>query len=281
MNWIYIAIISIVAISVANIFQRVAMKDEHSNPLVASVFFLLTIGALSGVYAILTREYNAPPVGEYAINFIISTVFYAAGTYAYFKAAKGLEASTLIILSAMGGLVSIVAAGIFLQETITSKQLFGTVLIFLAILIVSNKAKGDKAAFYWGLSGASLYGLAVINDTFIIQSYNPAAYTSIMSFLPAILLLLLNSKLVPQFRTLFKWQYLKNILIYSFFYAIQAISYYSALLSGAMASQMAAIFKAEIILTILLSVIFLKETDRLRNKILSGILVTIGILLVK
>ena len=62
-------------------------------------------------------------------------------------------------------------------------------------------------------------------------------------------------------------------------YAVQAITYYEAIGHGANASQVAPIIKSEIVLTVFLATIILKETDNLSRKIVSAILVTIGVFL--
>lgn len=66
----------------------------------------------------------------------------------------------------------------------------------------------------------------------------------------------------------------------SFFTAGQAIAYYFALAKGP-ASQIAPIGQSQVILTIILAAIILKEKDNLLRKILAGILVTIGVILLK
>ena len=72
---------------------------------------------------------------------------------------------------------------------------------------------------------------------------------------------------------------IQHLLLYSFFYAIAAITYYVALTSGATVSQMAPISRASIITTVLLAAIFLKEKQGLRKKLVSACMVSVGILL--
>jgi len=57
---------------------------------------------------------------------------------------------------------------------------------------------------------------------------------------------------------------------------VQAVTYYLALESGAMASQMAILFKTEIILTIILAAVFLHERSHLLRKFVATVLVLVG-----
>jgi len=70
------------------------------------------------------------------------------------------------------------------------------------------------------------------------------------------------------------------MLVFTFFYAIQAITYYLAINSGAALSQMAPISKASIVLTVFLSFVFLKETENIKTKLLALAVVLIGVFLV-
>lgn len=71
------------------------------------------------------------------------------------------------------------------------------------------------------------------------------------------------------------------MLFLTIFYSAQAVAYYLALQVGANASQLAPIYKSNIILTVLLAVIFLKEKENLTRKLSSAALVTIGVLMIK
>ena len=76
-------------------------------------------------------------------------------------------------------------------------------------------------------------------------------------------------------------KFLKNLSLLGIFYSAQAVAYYIALQSGRNASQIAPIYKSNIILTVLLAVIFLKERKNICSKLFAGMLVTLGVLLIK
>lgn len=74
--------------------------------------------------------------------------------------------------------------------------------------------------------------------------------------------------------------FLKKMLTLGVFTSAQAIAYYFALAKGP-ASQIAPIGQSQVIITILLAVIILKERDNLLRKMVAAILVTIGVLLLR
>lgn len=281
MTWFLFALISICAMAVANIYQKLAMKEEESDPLAAAIFFQFVLAGIMGIFAWF-YGFQAPPFSQFPFNFAISAVFYAAGTLLIFKAIKEIEASELAILTAFSAIVTIAGAIIFLGETFSLRQGLGMALIIAAIILVQKKTGlSGRRGMWLALAGESCYAVAVVSDTHILKVYDAVSYTPVMSLLPGIILLALNPQVAGKFKQYAKISYIKNLALFSFFYGIQAVCYYAALNMGANASQMAPLFRAEIILTVILAVIFLKEKDNLWIKFLSAAIAAVGIVLIK
>jgi uncharacterized membrane protein len=279
MNWLIFALISIVSISVANMYQRLAMRQDESDPIGASILFFFVLTVITGVFAVF-KGFVIPPFSQYPFQFAFSCICYALGTIALFRAAKYLDASEMQILSGFGTLVAILGGVLLLGEHIGIKQGIGIILIFSAVFLVQKRhtVSKNKGALY-AIVGACLYGLALISDTFVLRTYDAVSYVVVTSFVPGILLLIAYPKTIRRIHTYFT-KSMKDVLIYGFFYSIQAISYYAALHYGANLSQMAPFFKAEVLLTVLLAAIFLKEKKHLPLYLLGAALVTVGAILI-
>lgn len=102
-----------------------------------------------------------------------------------------------------------------------------------------------------------------------------------INFLIGTLLLIYYPKTIKQWRSFAKPDFVKSMLPLGIFTTIQAVAYYLALGSGGNASQVGPILQAQVVLTVVLAVIFLKERDFIYRKILASILVTIGVLLIR
>jgi uncharacterized membrane protein len=72
---------------------------------------------------------------------------------------------------------------------------------------------------------------------------------------------------------------MKPLILYCFFYGIQAITYYAALENGALASRMTVIYKSEIFITVMLAAIFLNERSNMKQKLFATVISTIGVIL--
>lgn len=253
------------------------MKNNTSDPYASSIIFQLILAFLTGIYA-LTKGINIPPTNLWGY-FFISTLLYSFGTLSYFKALKIIGASESIILASIGGIVTIISAYFFLGERLTLIQIFGFILTLIAIGLISFEKRkiNVRKGIIFSIIGTSLYGLAVTSDTYILYSFDAISYTPIMSLLPGILLFVLKPSSIYQIKKTLQSNVMKPLILYCLFYGIQAITYYLALENGGTASKMSIFTKSDIILTVILATIFLKERRNLSRKILATIIVSLGV----
>jgi len=282
MNWFIWGIISIVTTAVANLLQRVIMREKDSDVFGTTVIFQFATAALTGIFA-FWKGFVLPPIGQYFGNFLAATLLWGLGSLSLFKAYQTLGSSEIAILSSLGAVVTIISSIALLGESFSTGKGIGTVLILTSIFLVTER-KGKlsfKKGTIYALITVLLYGLAVTNDAFILRTYDAISYTSVALFLPGVLLLALRPRAIASFKRLKNMTFTKHMLFLTLFYSTQAVAYYLALQAGANASQLAPIYKSNIVLTVLLAIIFLKEKENLARKLLSAALVTIGVLMIK
>lgn len=280
MSWIWFALVSVLAFSTSALLQRLVMRQDHSDPVTSSVIFQLTMAGITFLFA-LFMGFNFPPV-QLIPYFIVSATLYAFGTLFFFRAAKELEASELSILAGSGALVTIAASYVFLGERFTGIQMFGVVLILLAVVVVN--VRSEKIAFthgiWMGLLGNTCYALAVVSDGLILRQFDTFSFLPFMNILPATILLLTFPRKIPKLARDIRHIDLK-LLAYSAVYVLAAETFYYPLKIGALVSQMSTILKATTITTVLLAMIFLKEKSHPWKKLIGAILTTAGIILIR
>ena len=279
MSWYILAIINVVSISVGALFQKLSMKEDTSDPVASSIIFQFLLGFITLCYALI-QGFHLPSLFLLPF-FILSGSLYAIGTVAFFKAFKFIGASEVTVIGGAGVIMTIVASFVFLHDKLTLLQILGVFLILSAVVAVNitkQKFKLNSGSFL-GLLGTTAYGLAVVNDSYIIRHYDAVSYLPLISFVPGILLLL---RYIRRIRSIIRTARSINInlIIFIILYSIQAISFYSALQVGALVSQISAISRASIILTVILATFFLKEREHILLKIIASILTTTGVLLV-
>jgi len=280
MHWLIFGALNVTGFSVAAIFQRMAMKKDDSDPVTSTIIFQFLLCFTSAIVAAFIG-FHLPPSNVW-LAIVFTGMLYAYGTLSFFRAIKTIEASEMSILGSFGTLITVILSYFFLQERLNVTQLAGILLILSAVIIINynrNKLRLTTGTWY-ALLGASCYGTAVIFDTYIVKFYDAVSFLPFGSFVIGIILLLSFprsiGKLAHDVRKIDR-----NLLIYSVLYTFAALMFYLPLQFGTYVSQLSAVGRVSIILTIILAAIFLKERSHVGKKILGAILTTIGIFLIK
>lgn len=281
MSWFVLILLSTFIVSFANILQKSLMKDDKSDPISYSIIFAFLLGIINFIIA-LFFGFHFPVLSLSIIFFPIAAILWGLGTVLFFKALQLLESSEVTILASVRSLVTIAAALLFLGETFSMQKLLGTIIILVSIFIVTNLKGGIKfnKGIYYTFGMALFYGLAIACDVVNLRSIDPLSYLAIINILIGIILLMIFPKAILKMEVLKSKSFLKKMLTLGVFTSAQAIAYYFALAKGP-ASQIAPIGQSQVIITILLAVIILKERDNLLRKMVAAILVTIGVLLLR
>lgn len=282
MNWLFFALLSAITLSIANLLQRVMMKQESSNVLAYSIVFQFLCAIIVGIFSFF-KGFVMPPVTHMPINFLLMAIFYGLGTFLLFKALQFAEASEVTIITASRSLITIISAVIFLKESFGFANLIGTFCILGAVFLIAKKPKDislRKGALY-AVGMALCYGLAVTNDVYILRSAEAISYTAIGFLFPGIFLFFLKPTVIKQLHIFLQPKIFKNMLVLCLLYSIAAVSFFTAVTSGAHASQIGPVNQSSVIITVILAAIFLKERDHLDKKFISAILVTLGVVLLR
>lgn len=281
MSWFFLIILSTIIVSFANILQKVLMRDDKSDPIAYSIIFAFMLGGINLIVA-LVYGFRFPSFGIHSLFLLGAAILWGLGTICFFKALQLLESSEVTILGSVRSLITIAASLLFLNETFNQKKLLGTILVLLSIFIVTNLKHGMKfnKGIYYTLGMVCFYGLAVVFDVVNLRYADPLSYLAITNILIGIILLLIFPKTIRKLTFLADKSFWKKMLPVSVFSSGQAIAYYFALAKGP-ASQIAPIGQSQVIITILLAVVILKERDNLLRKTIAAVTVTVGVILLR
>lgn len=282
MTWPLLTLISVFTVSIATLLERILMKEDHSNPVSYAIVFQIILGTIALIIAIALGKFSVPNSNDNLIHLSISAGLWAGMTVFNFYAIKLLTAGEVTIIGTTSTIFAMTLGLLILNETLTSNMLLGTLLIAISIWLLYNQQSKftSSKGIIFALISAACSGIAVVNDAILLQTFDAYTYTVVMSFLPAVVLILLFPRKSTQVKPLMQTHTLKVMCVFCLFYAIQAITYYLAYEFGAPISKLSPITKSSIILTVILAAIFLNERDQFHKKIISAMLVTIGVLLI-
>lgn len=282
MNWQILLATSVVTYSISVLLQRVLLKNDKSDPVAYSIVFQLLTGILIGIYAVF-NGFTTPNLVPLIPNLILMTILYGAGNVFIFSALKMIDASEFTIVFASRALWTIIGAMIFLKESFSAQQALGTILIISSVVLVSWKKQkfSFSKGFIFSVLAALSFGLAFTNDAFIVNNFDVPSYLTIAFILPSLVVWAIYPKSTAKMKPLFERKTLLKLGLLGLFYAVSAITIFLAYQIGKNASQIAPLNQTATIITVVLSVIFLKERTDLLRKLLGAIISFAGVILVK
>lgn len=280
MSWLTLTLLSVLISSAATILQRVLMRGDKSNPYSYTIVFHFLIALLAFGFGLLSGTNFSFFSGNVYMLFLAAAGWGICQVF-LFKALQLVEASEMTILSGLRVIVTITASVILLKEVFTGWNILGTILIIASTLLVVNLKKGfkfDKGLLY--ILGMTLFGgLAIVADSVNVQHYDVLAYSTFSNFLSGLFILVFYPKALSQWSHFVKPSFLVKMLPLAIFSATQGVLYLAALAYGGNTAEVGTIRQASVIVTILMAAVFLGERGNLGRKLIAGILVTIGVML--
>jgi len=285
MTWVGYIALSIVTNSAAVLIQRVLVQENKQHPIAFIVIFQAVVGFLVLLYGWFRGFLSLSPDIILSLWFPILASFflYTLGNICIFGSLKYLEASHFTVAFSSRIFFTAITAGLLLKESLSPLQFVGIGLIFAGIAVTNFSPKirlENKTGLVYALIGASMFGLASVNDRFILGSMELYSYTGLSFIGPAVILAILQPQKLLAGKSLLRGQTLGKIAFLSMVYAIATTTFFAALKIGESASQVVSVGQVSVIVTVLFAMIFLKEREYPYQKILGAALSFIGILLV-
>ncbi len=274
------ALIASISQGINQIFHKTIVNKEDA---LSYGFALNMLGAILFIpFAITHLEFPESKLAWALL--LLSSLIWALVTYFSFLAYKYLDVGSKAPSAKAAKLIIVmILSVVILKEQITLLKSIGFILIILALVMVTYNHKlkifeiKNKGVRYTFLS-SSLAGVALLIDKYETAYFNTNMYAFLLYLLPALFLLpfLFNSK--KEMKSLIKNKY--GFLIGA---TLLSMSYYYFILLAFKtenASIVIPLIEASTFFAVIFSIIFLKERERIFQKILATIIVIIGAVLI-
>ena len=284
MSWQILLFISVVLVSFGVLLQRILMKEEGSDPWAYSIVFQLLVGTLAAIYGFLFSEMAFPRDVKFLIpNIILMILLYSANNVFLYSALKKIEASIFTIIISTRSLFTVFASSVFLNELLTGKQFIGALFILSGAVFVNlnkkSNLKFEKGIIYAFLA-ASAFGFANTNDRILLQHFNLYPYITIGFILPASFMLMIKPSSFRKIKDFTNIRLLRKMVILCLVFTASSATFFRALQIAPNSSQVTTIMVSSVVLTVFLSIIFLKERENVGRKIIGALAAFLGLLLV-
>ncbi len=284
MSWQILVLLSVVLISFGGILQKVVMKDQRSDPWAYSITFQFLVGVFVATYGFAFSDMTLPTnIRPLIPNLVLMVLLWSANNILLFSALKRIEASIFTVIFSTRSLFTTLASSLFLSEFLSRRQFVGAFFILLgAVFVTFTKKTGfkfDKGIIYAVLATAA-FGFANTNDRVLLGSFNLYPYITLAFVLPSLFLVFVKPSSVYNLKLFTNFNILKKMILLCLIYALASIAFFRALQIAPNSSQVATISVTSVVLTVFLSIIFLKERENMGRKIIGALSAFIGLLLV-
>ena len=260
------------------------MKEEGSDPWTYSIVFQFIVGLLVFVYGFTFTEMKLPSdIRPLLLNLILMILLWSASNIFLYSALKRIEASVFTVIFSTRSFFTTLASSLFLREFLLGRQFAGAIFILMGAVLVTldkkSKLNFDKGILY-AFFAAMFFGFANTNDRFLLASFDLFPYVTIAFVLPAIFMVVVKPSSVHKLKAFTKTSLFGKMLLLCLVYALSSITFFGALQVAPNSSQVATISVSSVVLTVFLSIIFLKERENMGRKILGALAAFVGLLLV-
>jgi drug/metabolite transporter (DMT)-like permease len=282
MSWQVFITLSVLLFSINGLLHRVMMKDELSDAYAQTVAF----NALVGVFAFIIILFRGGLQPFFTINqfilFLPLVIFGIIGTICAFSALKLIEASENTILLTSSKLWLIITSLIFLQESFSIVKIIGALLIISGVIIAQWR-KGtfvlNTGAIY-ALVAAFCYACSDTLSFYILRNYDATSLIIYATVFGTIGLIIIRPSIIGKLAFYKKPRRALNIIIVSINDTLASLFTFLAYQVGRNALQIGPLGATQTIVTVILALIVLKETDNMPQKITGALITVFGTILV-
>lgn len=280
MNWIIYIILYLILGVIFDQGYKVATKSLKNAG--ALTILLEFIGTVAVLFAIPFFEMKLPTDPQIYILLVLAIIFYAVNDRLNTTVRSGIEASTFSIIKQLSTVFMIFAGILFFKEEFIINKFIGAILIILSNVLIFYKKENTKPNKYvlLGILANIFYTIALFLDVNISENFNLPIYVAISLGLPTILIALVEriktKEIINEFKNGNKPAILVTSVTWSYMILVQLRAYQLGNVS-----IVAPLCALTVILNVIVGYIFLKEKDNLLRKIISAILIILGIILIK
>ncbi len=281
MTWFTFSLLSIFALAIAELTQQhlLNLKDSFNEKASAVLTFafqslitlpvLLAMGLKDEIFTIFQSQL-LPKFFSVTLLASIAMIF-------YFRSFRVKNISFSAIFISLSVVISTVLGIIFFSESTNPLKFLGIILILGAIVIVNYKNAALEKNHFFGLIAGVLFGISYTLDKGILMYLHPLVYLFWIFLSVAIFGAIFGFKDLKDSLKNKKLSAYKPIILSGVGYFFYNFFTFSAYKIGGEVGRIDAINNSQIFLIILFEFLVLKHTKGSFQKIISAVLVVIGI----
>lgn len=283
MSIIFAYIFYFIAASISPLQRRwLALKKPSTSK--DQIFFSFAVTLVTLPLSFLLIFFDPFVVkGDLVTIILLSSVCGVFGTLTYvlnYSAQKHVDAGVTSVVSNIYTPVTIILSSLFIAEKLTNMQIVGTVILLVAMVIVSKKHhigkfKFDKYFLMMLLSGVTL-AVLLVTERYLQKTTGFTAGTMFSWWTTCLFLGI--ATLLSKSKNIYSK---KEIITTGGFRFLQNLSWVVLVFTVGNLSIVSSITTFKVVIVFIAAAIFLKEREDLPRKIIGSIIAVVGLLLMK
>lgn len=262
MSWQLLTFLSVIALSFSIVLQRVLLHTYKSDPYAYVIVFQGVVGVVM-VAAAMVVGFSLEGLDKVFWPALISIILCGLGHITYAKTLQRVEASTFSVLFATQAVWTMALGILLLGETMTALQVFGSLLIFVSVAMVSKRLKGlrfDKGTAL-GLITGVLFGVAIYYWSLAGRYMDGLTWGGVSFLATALFVALIRPSALPKTRTFLKTKALIGMTVMALTYGAGTLAMLYAYRVGTFA-LVSPLRQTSIIITVFFALWLLKGERR-------------------
>jgi uncharacterized membrane protein len=254
------------------------MKIESSSPYAQATVFTGLVAVFSFLILLMRHGLKFQITTNLIPLFILLTIITALGMIFTFKGFKHIEASEHTILLTSSRIWAILGAVVLLNEVLDMQKLLGALLIITGVVITQWKKKEisiSKGSVYV-LLAAFFFASSEILSYFILRNFDAIFFLMITSGMISFSLFMVKPGIIKEIPFYFRPRRAFNVLFSAFNDTLANLFGFIAYQIGRNALQLAPLGATQVIVTVIMALIILKERERLLQKLVGAVIAGMG-----
>jgi drug/metabolite transporter (DMT)-like permease len=277
MSWIILTLLAITARATYSIATKVLSKDVEVSAITHSVLLTTVAGVLSLVIAPFVGGISFTGIEQYWFPVILMIASQTFGNVLFFQGVKKLDAGTAQIAFSSILIWGAILSVFFLDSVFSVKQFMGILIMLGAILLVQYKGKkfDVSSGVLYIIGSAVLFAIFQVASADISKVISTGAYLLMAYLGPSLIIGIIYLSQLKKDLPLVQKQ-LKNTSIKTLFASGTSLLYfvfsYLAYQQSSDSGVVVVLLTAQVVLSVIFGILFLKEKDNQTRKLLAGAL---------
>ncbi len=285
MNWFLYAVIGIVLITIYSIGTKILVADRVADPISLVVVYKFICSLCVALLILVTGQSILIRVGWFeGAMLIIGSIVFGIANIAVFKAYPITEVSDISLIGATQPVITMLLGAALFREGLTVPKVLAATLCLVGVWLIFPRKAGVSMTrgHLYALISTCAFALGSYIDKTMVMRIPVVQYAAIGYLVNAVTMMIGTRRSFPDLRrVLVRRSTTLWIILLASISGFGSLFYIQAYAAGGQASEVSLVLYLNVVLTVMFGALFLRERDRLPQKISAFVLTLAALMLIR